>query len=166
MRKIIYIVSVLFGSCLAWAQTVPVPAGHHKVFEFQTLPTSVQIYTCKAAASDTFAWSGPDPDAILQTRDKSMTLHHYKGPTWEGTDGSIVKGSNARHFHPAREQAVDWLELSASGGTQQFARIDFIHRIETQGGVAPDRASHACDATHAGEQVRVPYSATYEFYAP
>jgi hypothetical protein len=48
----------------------------------------------------------------------------------------------------------------------QFAKVAFIHRFETEGGIAPDAASHACDATHAGDQVRVPYRATYEFYAP
>ncbi len=76
--------------------------------------------------------------------------------------GSVVKGSNVKHFRATREKAVDWLELTAKSGTQQFANIAFIHRIETAGGVPPDPAT--CDATHPGEQVRVPYSATYEFY--
>ena len=167
MRHTIFLL-LLAGGCFAWAQTIPAaselqaPAGQVKLFEFKTLPASVQIYTCKAGASDTFTWAGPDPDAILKSRDKSLTVHHYKGPTWEATDGSIVKGSNAKHFRPTREKAVDWLELTAKSGTQQFANIAFIHRIETEGGVPPDPAT--CDATHTGEQVRVPYSATYEFY--
>lgn len=148
------------------ASTLAAPPGQEKVFEFQTLPASVQIYTCKANPNNSFTWGGPDPDAILVSRDRSMTVHHYKGPIWEATDGSIVKGSNAKHFQAVREKAVDWLELTAMGGTQQFARVAFIHRIETEGGVAPDPAAHPCDTTHAGDQVRVPYKATYEFYAP
>jgi hypothetical protein len=33
---------------------------------------------------------------------KTLTVHHYKGPTWEATDGSIVRsdGSAAKHFLP------------------------------------------------------------------
>jgi hypothetical protein len=130
------------------------------------LPSSVQIYTCKANAENTFVWTGPDPDAILISRDKSLTVHHYKGPTWEATNGGSVKGSNAKHFRPTREKSVDWLELTAQSGTEKFANVRFIHRIETEGGMPPDAALHPCDAAHAGEQVRVPYSATYEFYAP
>ncbi len=138
------------------------PPGHSVLFRLQTLPTSVQIYTCKATGG-AFAWSGPDPDAIVSNPLHTVTIHHYKGPTWEATDGSIVRGSNAKHFLAPREKSVDWLELAASGGTQKFSSVDFIHRIDTSGGVAP---SQPCDAAHDLEQVRVPYSATYLFYTP
>jgi hypothetical protein len=163
--------ALLLTLCFASAQNLPnssdlgIPAGQVKVFEFQTLPTSVQIYTCKASPTGAFSWVGPDPDAILVSQDKSLTVHHYKGPTWEATDGSIVLGSNAKHFRAARENSVDWLELTAKGGTQKFAKVALIHRVETEGGVAPDPVMHSCDATHVGDQVRVPYSARYEFFA-
>jgi hypothetical protein len=167
-----FLTALSFAGCSS-AQNLPgaadlvTPPGHEKVFEFKTLPSSVQIYTCKAGAGNSFTWAGPDPDAILiGLNDKNLTVHHYRGPTWETTDGSVVKASNPKHFQAARENAVDWLQLKANGGTQQFAKVAYIHRIDTQGGVAPDPASHACDATHAGDQVRVPYSAKYQFYAP
>ena len=151
-----------------WAQKSTPPAsqlydppGHSVLFKLHTLPTSVQIYTCKPA-SGSFAWSGPDPDAILSNADNTLTLHHYKGPTWEATGGSVVRGSNAKHWLASRKGAVDWLELTATG-TQKFSGVDIIHRIDTAGGVAP---SQPCDASHNQEQVRVPYSATYLFYVP
>jgi hypothetical protein len=141
------------------------PPGQSVLFRLQTLPTSVQIYTCKASTDPVkpFAWSGPDPDAIIANSVKTVTLHHYKGPTWEGTDGSMVVGSNAKHFLAPREKSVDWLELTATNGTGQFAKVAFIHRLETSGGVPP---SQPCDTSHNLEQVRVPYSATYLFYVP
>jgi hypothetical protein len=141
------------------------PDGQKVQFRFQTLPNSVQIYTCKQTGQG-ITWSGPDPDAILISRDKTMTVHHYKGPTWEATDGSIVKsdGAQAKHFLPANQNAVHWLELPAHDPAKQFANVTFIHRIETSGGLPP--SDKPCDAQHAGDQARVSYSATYLFYVP
>jgi hypothetical protein len=138
------------------------PNGQEVQFKFQTLPNSVQIYTCRPS-NGSFVWSGPDPDAILLNDGKTLTVHHYKGPTWEATDGSIVRsdGNLARHFLPNNKAAVHWLELPASGATKQFAKIKMIHRIDTSGGLPPDKP---CDAQHAGAQERVNYSATYLFY--
>lgn len=139
-------------------------AGQEVLYRFQTLPDSVQIYTCKAASpGGAYAWTGPDPDAILTTGGGNPIVHHYKGPTWEATDGSIVHASHPVHFEPTHDGAVDWLELTAAGGTRKFARVSTIHRIETSGGVPP---RSACDPAHDAEQVRVPYHATYLFYGP
>lgn len=141
------------------------PAGQKVQFRFHTLPNSVQIYTCKPVG-ESFAWTGPDPDAVLVDSAHKLTVHHYKGPTWEATDGSIVRsqGPLAIHFLPTQPGAVHWLELPAKGGSKQFAKVTLIHRIDTAGGVAP--SEQPCDAHHAGDQERVDYSATYLFYAP
>lgn len=139
------------------------PDGQKVEFRFQTLPNSVQIYTCRQT-NQGFAWSGPDPDAILTNGDKTLTVHHYKGPAWEAADGSIVRsdGALARHFLPSDKNAVHWLELPAREPGKQFAKVTFIHRIDTSGGLPP--SDKPCDATHAGDQERVNYSATYLFY--
>jgi hypothetical protein len=163
---------MLLSSCLLAGQTArnPLPnaelknpEGQKLLFKFQTLPTSVQIYTCRQT-NQTFAWTGPDPDAILTNGDKTLIVHHYKGPTWEATDGSIVHsdGSLARHFLPKDQNAVHWLELPAKEPTEKFSKVAFIHRIDTSGGLPP--SDRPCDAQHAGDQVRVNYSAAYLFY--
>ena len=133
-------------------------------FRFRTLPNSVQIYTCRQTNLG-YAWAGPDPDAVMVSADKKLTVHHYKGPTWEATDGSIVRseGPLAKHFSTDSNTAVDWLELPAKSPSGKFAKVTFIHRIETSGGVAPAKT---CDVQHAGDQERVSYSATYLFYVP
>jgi Protein of unknown function (DUF3455) len=140
------------------------PDGQKVQFRFQTLPNSVQIYTCKQAGQS-FAWSGPDPDAVMVDSVHKLTVHHYKGPTWEATDGSIVhsEGPLAKHYLATDSTAVHWLELPAKDASKQFAEVTFIHRIDTSGGL-PSSAK-PCDAQHAGDQERVPYSATYLFYA-
>jgi hypothetical protein len=141
------------------------PDGQKVQFRFQTLPNSVQIYTCKPTGQ-TYSWAGPDPDAILVDSPHKLTVHHYKGPTWEAADGSIVRseGPLAKHFLPTNTSAVHWLELPAKDPAKQFAKVTFIHRIDTVGGLPP--ATKPCDAQHSGDQERVSYSATYLFYAP
>jgi hypothetical protein len=52
------------------------PAGKQVQFRLQTLPTSVQIYTCRQAGQG-FAWVS-DPDAILMNDEKTLLVHHYK----------------------------------------------------------------------------------------
>jgi hypothetical protein len=163
---------MLLSSCLLAGQTAqnPLPnaelknpEGQKLLFKFQTLPTSVQIYTCRQN-NQTFAWAGPDPDAILTNGDKTLIVHHYKGPAWEATDGSVVHsdGSLARHFLPKDQNAVHWLELPAKEPAKKFSKVKFIHRIDTSGGLPP--SDRPCDAQHAGDQVRVNYSAAYLFY--
>lgn len=44
-----------------------------------------------------------------------------------------------------------------------LARVNFVQRVETRGGVAP---ADGCDAARVGTMVRVPYSATNVFYQP
>ena len=141
------------------------PDGQKVQFRFHTLPGSVQIYTCKPSGQS-FAWSGPDPDAILLDSAKKLTVHHYKGPTWEATDGSLVRSDAAlaRHYLPTVASAVHWLELPAKDPSRQFAKVTFIQRIDTSGGLPP--TAKPCDAGHAGDQERVAYSAHYVFYVP
>jgi len=97
---------------------------------------------------------------------KKLTVHRYKGPTWEATDGSLV-GSGAAlatHFLPTVASAVHWLELPAKDPSRQFAKVTFIQRVDTSGGLPP--TGKPCDARHAGDQERVSYSAHYVFYVP
>jgi len=139
------------------------PEGLRVQFRFQTLANSVQIYTCRQT-NPGFAWSGPDPDAMMTNDEKTLTVHHYKGPTWEATDGSMVRsdGSLAKHYLPNHMDAVHWLELPAKGPTKQFGKVKVIHRIDTSGGLPP--SDKPCDREHAGDQERVNYAATYLFY--
>lgn len=141
------------------------PEGQKVLFQLHTLPNSVQIYTCRQAGQN-FAWLGPDPDAILTNAERTLTVHHYKGPTWEATDGSLVRsdGRLAKHFLPDKKDAVHWLELPAQEASGQFGKVTFIQRVGTSGGLPP--AEKPCDMEHAGERERVNYSATYLFYVP
>ena len=86
---------------------------------------------------------------------------HYAGPTWESVDGSRITGQVMERS--AVQGAIPWLLLRASSneGAGALTGVNYIQRVDTVGGVAP---SSGCDATHAGAEARVSYSANYDFY--
>jgi hypothetical protein len=56
--------------------------------------------------------------------------------------------------------SIQWLSLSGVGsGHGLFARVTFIQRLNTAGGLAPATAGAAI-----GQEARVPYTADYLFY--
>ena len=162
-----------FGACLTLGACVPgaaqpppsqppipVPAVAGKsVVLVQALGTGTQIYICRKTAQG-YAWVLKAPDAALLGSDGSRIGRHYAGPTWEATDGSKVVGKVlASAKSPGN---VPWLLLSASPtGKGRFAKVTYVERAYTSGGVAPKTGA---DAAHAGAEVRVPYTATYIFY--
>ena len=60
--------------------------------------------------------------------------------------------------------SIPWLLLSAQARANApgvLARVLWVRRSETKGGVAPDTG---CNASHERTELRVPYVATYTFY--
>jgi len=122
-----------------------------------------QIYACKPKAAEpaAFEWVLKAPDAELFDRNGAKIGRHYAGPTWESVDGSRVVGEVTQRS-PV-QGAVPWLLLRAKSneGAGTLASVKYIQRVDTIGGVAP---SAGCDAAHEGAEVRVDYSANYDFY--
>jgi hypothetical protein len=54
------------------------------------------------------------------------------------------------------------LRAKAHEGQGILADAAFIRRTDTKGGLAP---TTGCDAGHVSEQVRMRYSATYQFFS-
>ena len=90
---------------------------------------------------------------------------HYGGPTWESDDGSKVVGQVLEKVDSGEPSAIPWLLLAAksSSGSGVFERVKNIQRLNTAGGKAPSAAS--CSRDVAGAEARVPYQATYVFFA-
>ena len=61
--------------------------------------------------------------------------------------------------------SIAWLLVNIVGheGNGVLSKATTIQRINTKGGKAP---ATGCDASHAGQELRIPYSADYVFYAP
>ena len=121
----------------------------------------VQVYACTATRTG-FAWSLTGPDATLATLAGAPAGRHFAGPSWQATDGSTVVGAVVASGSAAG--SVPWLVLRAKShsGAGLFSNVTYVTRSGTIGGLPP---SSGCDAAHAGASARVPYHATYSFFA-
>ena len=123
-----------------------------------------QIYTCKQGVTQ-FAWTLKGPEAQLTDKDGKPFGKHYAGPSWEANDGSRITGKAAANAPSPDNDSIPWLLVTvvSHGGEGVLARVTSIQRLNTKGGTAP---ASGCDSAHAGQDVRVPYTADYLFYAP
>lgn len=145
-------------------ENLRVPAG--QTLSLVSPATGVQIYECGAGKADParFEWFFKAPEADLFDLSGKKIGKHYAGPTWESNDGSKVVGEvKARDDGPAAT-AIPWLLLAAksTSGKGVFSRTQSIQRLYTVGGKAP---AGACNKAQLGRDARVPYKATYYFYA-
>ncbi len=129
-----------------------------------------QIYTCTAqpapGGSSLYAWVFKAPEAkLFNLATGKPGGRHDAGPTWTLDDGSAVRGT-VLQTKPADSPAdIPWLLLKADAlsSTQgALTPVTYVRRYNTHGGVAPPTG---CDPAHAGENLNVPYTATYAFYA-
>ena len=131
------------------------PAGEAVVAK--ALASGVQIYECKDQK-----WVLSGPDAELKNERGAKIGRHFKGPTWALDDGSSVVADVVGKSDAPAPNAVPWLLLKAKStdGKGALDRVTSIQRVDTSGGKAP------AEACAAGDQTKVPYTATYYFYAP
>ena len=107
------------------------------------------------------SWGAPTPAATIyaDAGGNGQIATHFAGPTWQSNSGSKVVGTVANRctVDPA---SIQWLSLTAvPSGNGLFARVTFIQRLNTVGGLAPAQAG-----TTIGQEARVPYTADYLFY--
>lgn len=130
---------------------------------FHGYAEGVQIYTWNG--SD---WGSAVPRATLFDEDGNIVATHFgtpNGPAWRSNSGSEVVGKLPPKRVIVDRTAIPWLLLTADSdlthGPGILAATSFIHRVNTEGGVAPLEAG-----TVVGQVVEVPYSADYFFYRP
>ncbi|MGB6690093.1 MAG: DUF3455 domain-containing protein [Terracidiphilus sp.] len=159
-------VTALVGSLTLSAQpagaAIDPPPGSTVVL--QAKGAGVQIYSC-AEPQGTFKWMLKAPDAKLLDESGKQIGTHFAGPTWKLTDGSQVQGELIASRPAPEPNAVPWLLLRSKPGTAsgKFAGVAFIQRAETHGGSAP--ATGCSSPGDLDQSLRVPYSATYTFFA-
>jgi|SRR5579872_691353 len=148
------------------AQQVPPqlqpPAGEELLLQVHA--KGDQIYTCKGDATQ-FSWTLKAPDAQLFDKDGKPFGKHSAGPSWEAKDGSRVTGKATASVPSPEADSIPWLlvDIVSHEGNGVLSRAKSIQRLNTKGGKAP---ATGCDASHSGQELRVPYSADYLFYAP
>jgi Protein of unknown function (DUF3455) len=143
-------------------QQLQPPANEHLLVQVHA--KGDQVYTCKADVAQ-YTWALKAPDAQLFDKDGKPFGKHFAGPSWEASDGSRVTGKAVANVPSPDADSIPWLLVTviSHDGTGVLSRATSIQRLNTKGGKAP---SSGCDETHAGQELRVPYSADYLFYAP
>ena len=138
------------------------PAGEQLLLQVHA--KGDQVYTCKEDV-DRYTWVLKAPDAQLFDKDGKSFGKHYAGPTWEANDGSKIVGKAAANVPSPDADSIPWLLVAVidRSGKGTLARVTSIQRLNTKGGKAP---SSGCDNAHAAQELRVPYSADYLFFAP
>lgn len=134
--------------------------GEHAAFALNA--RGVQVYVCKATSEQRYEWAFVAPEATL-LEDGKVVGRHGAGPSWESTnDSSSVRGA-VREKQDGGAGNIPWLLLAGtpSDGAGRFSGVTSIQRVATRGGVAP---SAPCDASNAGREARVDYTADYYFY--
>jgi hypothetical protein len=138
------------------------PANEQLLFQLQG--RGDQVYTCRSDAAQ-FTWTLKAPDAQLSQSDGKIFGKHFAGPSWEANDGSRVTGKAVANAPSPDANSIPWLLVTvvSHDGAGVLSSVTSIQRINTKGGKAP---STGCDASHVGQEIRVPYSADYRFFAP
>jgi hypothetical protein len=156
------VVSILAQSAQQTGGSIDAPVGARVVL--QAKGDGVQIYVCAGSHAE-LKWILKAPDAKLLDASGTAIGSHFAGPTWSLTDGSQVQGAQIASKPAPDGDSVAWLLLQAKAGTAtgKLADVKFIRRTETHGGVPPE--SGCKSSSDAGKIVRIPYSATYTFYA-
>jgi hypothetical protein len=123
-----------------------------------------QVYICKSEAAQ-FTWTLKAPDAQLFDKDGKPFGKHFAGPSWEASDGSRVTGKAAANAPSPDANSIPWLlvKVVSHAGAGVLSPVTSIQRLNTKNGKAP---ASGCDASHVGQELRVPYSADYLFFAP
>jgi hypothetical protein len=143
-------------------QQIQAPAGERLLLQVHA--KGDQMYTCKGDAGQ-FAWTLKAPEAQLFDKDGKLFGKHFAGPSWESSDGSRVTGKAVANVPSPDGDSIPWLlvNIVSHEGKGVLSNATTIQRLNTKGGKAP---ASGCDASHMGQEVRVPYSADYLFYAP
>jgi len=118
----------------------------------------VQIYECKMGETPATNWVLREPVATLILGGATIG-HHYAGPTWELTDGEVVKGKQSATAPGATpgDAALLKLDIIEHRGSGILEDAKLVLRLTTRGGVLKG----ACPT--AGELRAEPYSADYVF---
>jgi hypothetical protein len=153
--------ATLFAAAAPVQNPTEPPPSQHPILT--VTGKGVQIYTCQQSASGP-QWVLQAPEATLIDASGKPVGTHGAGPIWKSTDGSTVKGELLQKSESPEASSIPWLLLKAvsPSGSGIMTRVEYIRRSDTHGGASP---ATGCDAQHLSAVSRVPYTATYTFYA-
>ena len=122
----------------------------------------VQIFRCEQD-KESFHWIFRLPEAEVRDGRGQVVGRHGANYSFEHVDGSRLIGTIVGYDSAPNDDSLRWLLLRTQYyGQGEFDRMTYVQRVETSGGMPPDR----CGAEQANQILRVPFSAKFIFYRP
>jgi hypothetical protein len=155
---------LILGTIPVLADQAAVAPPTHAPLIVEAQADGVQIYACETTDKGP-EWVFKAPEANLFDAEGRQIGTHFAGPSWKLVDGSEITGAPVAKVDAPVSGAIPWLllEVKTEQGLGRLAAVTTIRRADTKGGAAP---TNGCDASRVGEQVRMRYSATYQFFGP
>jgi hypothetical protein len=149
-----------FAAPAAEFQGVPLPEGASIVLA--VVGEGAQIYQSKPNSAGGYEWTLKAPEAELKSLTGEVIGKHYGGPTWSLNDGSQLVGSlpPLKTISLPDGRNIPWLLVATKSRSEAgiLSKIDYVARIATSSGVAPEEAPKS-----QADTVRVNYRAIYLF---
>jgi hypothetical protein len=149
-----------FAASAAEFQGVPLPENTSIVLS--VIAEGVQIYESKVNAGGAYEWTLKAPEAQLKNLSGEVLGKHYGGPAWSLNDGSQLIGTlpPLRTASAPDGRSIPWLLVAAKSRSEAgfLNTVDYVARIATSGGVAPEVAPKG-----PADTARVEYRAVYLF---
>jgi hypothetical protein len=149
-----------FAASAAEFQGVPLPGDASIVLS--VVAEGVQIYESKVNTDGAYVWTLKAPEAQLKNLSGEVLGKHYGGPTWSLNDGSQCIGNlpPLKTVVAPDGRNIPWLLVAAKSRSEGgfLSNVDYVARIATSGGVAPEVAPKG-----PADTARVEYRAVYLF---
>ena len=153
-------IGIHFTAAAAEFQGVPLPENTRVVLA--VIGEGVQIYESKPNPAGTYEWVLKAPEAELKSLTGEVLGKHYGGPSWALSDGSQLVGTlpPIKAVSAPDGRNIPWLLVAAKSRSDAglLSKIDYVVRMATSGGVAPEEAPKS-----QADTARVNYRAIYLF---
>ena len=166
MMRILVTILMLLAAVQANAEDIAIPENiqvpENSKLALELVAQGYQVYQCDSQNGQ-YRWQLKAPDAVLFDENGQAVGTHYAGPAWRFNDGSQVTGMLLDKADFPAGEAIPWLlvKIKAHSGQGVLSAINFINRVNTQGGLKPEKA---CNGNHPGRIEKVAYRASYYFY--
>ena len=143
---------------LGFFSRIKVPGGNEPALKLAA--KGVQIFRCERVGNS-LEWRFRLPEAELFDERGESVGRHGALFSFEHRDGSRLLGTVVAHENADSAEALPWLLFSAkSFGQGEFGGVTFVQRINTRGGMPPQR----CGTAQLNQLLRVDFSADFVFY--
>jgi hypothetical protein len=139
---------------------IKVPSDREPVLQLSA--RGAQVFRCEAR-DGVQVWVFRQPDADLLNDRGAVVGKHGANQSFEHSDGSRLTATIVANDEAPRASDLRWLLLSTrSYGKGAFEGVTQVQRVNTSGGMPPDR----CDKAQANSVLRVDFTADFIFYRP